>query len=130
MEPTHPATPEAHEPKQPVPPQPSDTGHLPGYDELESAYATLRKRSCKPHRASRRLPALMLMGCCALTLVGLPGCAAFDRAGSALGDLASTSVQDALDDASSTLDEAANDLSDLESAAAETATETLQDLTS
>ncbi len=130
MEPTHPATPEPCDPKRSASPQPNDTDRLPDYDELESAYAALRKRSPKPHRASRRLPALLLMGCCALTLGGLPGCAAFDRAGCALGDLASTSVQDALDDASSTLDEAANDLSDLESAAAETATETLQDLTS
>ena len=124
MEPTNPATPEPHEPKQPVSPQSGNTDHLPDYTELESAYAALRKRSPKPHRASRRLPALMLMGCCALTLGGLPGCAAFDQAGSALGDLASTSMQDALDDASSKLDEAASDLSDLETATSDA----LQDL--
>lgn len=124
MEPTYPATPDPHEPKRSASPQPGDTDRLPDYDELESAYAALRKRSPKPHRASRRLPALMLMGCCALTLGGLPGCAAFDQAGSAIGDLASTSMQDALDDASSKLDEAANDLSDLETATSDA----LQDL--
>ena len=124
MEPTHPATPEPCDPKRSASPEPNDTDRLPDYDELESAYAALRKRSPKPHRASRRLPALLLMGCCALTLGGLPGCAAFDRAGGALGDLASTSMQDALDDASSKLDEAARDLSDLEA----TAADALQDL--
>ena len=73
--------------------------------------------ACRPrrrtalHRASRRLPHLIIVGCCALTVAGLSGCVVTGNSAS-VGDLANTSVQDALSDAANQLSDAAQDVTD------------------
>lgn len=73
--------------------------------------------ACRPrrrtalHRASRRLPHLIIVGCCALTVAGLSGCVVTGNSAS-VGDLANTSVQDALSDAANQLSDASQDVTD------------------
>lgn len=67
------------------------------------------KRRRALHRVSRRLPHLMLAGCCALTVAGLSGCVITDNANQ-LDDLAESSVQDALSSAGSAFESAGNDI--------------------
>lgn len=72
-----------------------------------SAPAPKRRRTL--HRVSRRLPHLMIAGCCALTVAGLSGCVITDNANQ-LADLAESSVQDALNDAASAFNDVAGDI--------------------
>ena len=69
------------------------------------------RRRTAAHRASRRLPHLIIAGCCALTVAGLSGCIVTGNGGT-IGDLANTSVQDALSDAADQLNDASQDIAD------------------
>lgn len=88
--------------------------NLPAADPVPSSGAApdgirARKRHA-PHRVSRRLPHLIIAGCCALTVAGLSGCVVAGNG--TIADLADTSVQDALEDTADQLSDASQDIAD------------------